>query len=288
MKLATLFVMLLLVVLPARVVLAQQKVVYSWPKAMAADSRGHYPIALLHLALDKSGGNYSAVPSETELSQFRTLRQLEVAQGIDVVWTMSSPEREQKLLPVRIPIDRGLIGWRLLLINQQDERQFSQLKEAQQLKTLKTIQGLDWPDYQILLSNGFRVSSSASYQGMFKMLQVKRIDYFPRSVTELPAEIAAFNQSDFVAAPKWVLYYPAALYFFVNKNNTVLAQHIEHGLRVSIADGSMKQLFLQHFGSALQQAALSERSVFKLDNPLLTPETPLSEQELWFDPQKGY
>jgi len=288
MKLVTLFVIVLLVVLSATEVQAQQKVVYSWPKAMAADSRGHYPIALLHLALEKSGGNYSAVPSETELSQFRTLRQLETAQGIDVVWTMSSPEREQKLLPVRIPIDRGLIGWRLLLINQQDEPKFRQFQAAQQIKALKTIQGLDWPDYQILLSNGFRISSSASYQGMFKMLQVSRIDYFPRSVTELPAEITAFGQSDFVAAPKWVLYYPAPLYFFVNKNNTVLAQHIEQGLRLAIADGSMKQLFLRHFGPALQQAELKERTVLKLINPLLTPETPLSEHELWFDPQKGY
>jgi hypothetical protein len=288
MKLVTSFVLLLLVVLTVTEIQAQQKVVYSWPKAMAADSRGHYPIALLHLALEKSGGNYSAVPSETELSQFRTLRQLETDQGIDVVWTMSSPEREQKLLPVRIPIDRGLIGWRLLLINQQDQLQFQQLRTAEQLKALKTIQGLDWPDYQILQTNGFRISSSASYQGMFKMLKVKRIDYFPRSVTELPTEIAALSQSDFVAAPKWVLYYPAALYFFVNKNNTVLAQHLEQGLRLAIADGSMKQLFLQHFGAALQQAALPERTVLRLDNPLLTPETPLSELELWFDPQKGY
>lgn len=267
---------------------SQQKVVYSWPKALAADSRGHYPIALLHLALEKSGQAYQAHPSETELSQFRTLRQLEVGAGIDVVWTMSSPEREQQLRPIRIPIDRGLIGWRLLLIRQQDQQNFFQLSQAGQLKQLKTIQGLDWPDYNILKSNGFRVSSSASYQGMFTMLHAGRIDYFPRSVTELPAEIAAHPGLNFMAAPKWVLHYPAVLYFFVNKHNTALAQAIEQGLRLAIADGSMRQLFLHHFGEAITKANLTERTVLQLHNPLLTPQTPLQDSSLWFNPHKGY
>lgn len=287
-KLSAVVMVLLFVMRPLSAAQTPHQVVYSWPKAMAADSRGHYPIALLHLALEKSGQSYNPVPSETALSQYRTLRQLELNQGIDVVWTMSSPEREQQLRPVRIPIDRGLIGWRLLLIRQQDEQRFLQLKDEAQLKALKTIQGLDWPDYHILQSNGFRTSSSASYQGMFNMLQARRIDYFPRSVTELPAELVAFKQADLMASPKWVLYYPAVLYFFVNKNNTKLAQDIENGLRIAIADGSMKQLFLQHFGAAIQQADLPNRTVLRLHNPLLTPDTPLSEHELWFDPQKGY
>lgn len=279
---------LLLPLLQTEAVLAQQQVVYSWPKAMAADPRGHYPIALLTLALQKSGHQYQAVPSETELSQFRTLRQLETGAGIDVVWTMSSPEREQKLQPIRIPIDRGLIGWRLLLIRQQDQKQYIELQDKEQLKHLRSIQGLDWPDYQILQSNGFQVSSSASYKGMFNMLSAKRIDFFPRSVTELPAEISAFPSHQLVAAPKWVLYYPAVLYFFVNKNNNKLAEAIEQGLRIAMADGSMKQLFLQHFDVALQQADLKSRSVLRLNNPLLTPETPLTDHSLWFDPQQGY
>ncbi|MBU1618952.1 MAG: transporter substrate-binding domain-containing protein [Gammaproteobacteria bacterium] len=267
---------------------SQQKVVYSWPKTLAADSRGHYPIALLHLALEKSGQAYQAHPSETELSQFRTLRQLEVGAGIDVVWTMSSPEREKQLRPIRIPIDRGLIGWRLLLIRQQDQQLYLELQDKEQLKHLRTIQGLDWPDYQVLQSNGFAVSSSASYKGMFHMLNAKRIDYFPRSVTELPAEIAAFPAYQLMAAPKWVLHYPAVLYFFVNKNNDKLAEAIEQGLRIAMADGSMKQLFMQHFYGALQQADLKSRSVLRLNNPLLTPETPLTDHSLWFDPQQGY
>jgi hypothetical protein len=288
-QLQTSIIALALVLLPGIcLAAAQQKVVYSWPKALAADTRGHYPIALLHLALEKSGQPYQAVPSETELSQFRTLRQLEIGADIDVVWTMSSPEREQQLLPIRIPIDRGLIGWRLLLIRQQDQQQFLQLDDANQLKQLKTIQGLDWPDYHILKSNGFTVSSSASYQGMFNMLHAKRIDYFPRSVTELPAEIAAHSGLDFIAAPKWVLYYPAVLYFFVNKHNTELAQAIELGLRKAIADGSMQHLFLQHFGEAIKGSNLSARTVLKLHNPLLTPQTPLQDSSLWFDPHKGY
>jgi hypothetical protein len=76
---------------------------------MLGDARGSYPIALLHLALEKSGTDYQLVPSGQAMSQHRTLRQLGSNNGLDVVWTMTSPEREKELRPIRIPIDRGLI-----------------------------------------------------------------------------------------------------------------------------------------------------------------------------------
>ncbi len=266
---------------------AVQKVVYAWPKAMAADERGHYPIALLQLALAKSGQSYEAIPSELLMSQYRTLRQLELAQGVDLVWTMTSPERERQLRPIRIPIDRGLIGWRLLLIRAGDQTRFSALPPWQ-LKELSTVQGLDWPDYAILKSNHFKVFNSNSFAGMFDMLQSKRVDYFPRSVTEIWPELHSRPQLNLQVAPQLVLYYPAALYFFVQKDNKALADSIEKGLRLAMQDGSMKQLFLQHFSEVLQKADLANRIIVPLTNPLLPAETPLQDRALWFDPQQGY
>ena len=34
---------------------------------------------------------------------------------VDICWTMSTDERETQILPIRIPIDKGLIGWRIAL-----------------------------------------------------------------------------------------------------------------------------------------------------------------------------
>ncbi|MBU1620374.1 MAG: transporter substrate-binding domain-containing protein [Gammaproteobacteria bacterium] len=277
----------LLLLLPVLSNAQPQQVIYSWPMSMLGDARGSYPIALLHLAIEKSGTEYQLVPNGQVMSQHRTLRQLGSNSGLDVVWTMTSTEREKELRPIRIPIDRGLIGWRLLLIHNDNEQKIQQLDEKQ-LKTSPSIQGSDWPDYPILKANQFRVLGSGDFEAMFKMLQAKRIDYFPRSVTEIWPELQQRSAMSLIVAPKWVLHYPAALYFFVQKDNIELANAIEIGLLRAIEDGSMQQLFLQHFSSALQQAELKSRTVIQLTNPVLPAETPLQNKALWFDPQLGY
>lgn len=274
--------------LPVLAAYAQpQQVIYSWPMSMLGDSRGNYPIALLHLAIEKSGAVYQLVPNDQVMSQHRALRQLGSKSGLDVVWTMTSQEREKELRPIRIPIDRGLIGWRLLLIHQDNEQRIQQLDERQ-LKIMPSIQGSDWPDYPILKANQFRVLGGGDFDTMFKMLQAKRIDYFPRSMTEAWPELQQRSALSLTVAPKWVLHYPAALYFFVQKDNIELANAIEIGLLRAIEDGSMQQLFLQYFSSAIQQADLKSRTVIQLNNPLLPAETPMQNKALWFDPQLGY
>ncbi len=269
---------------------AERVVVYSWPKTMQADERGSYPIELLKLALSKSNRAIVARPSEFAMSQYRTLKQLEMNKGIDVVWTMTNAEREQQLRPIRIPIDRGLIGWRLLAIQQKDFELFQNLQDEIALKSLLTVQGIDWPDFNILQSNGFRVVSSNYFDGMYKMLLSGRVRYFARSLTEIWPELKSLRDSDspFVVAPRWVLHYPAALYFFVRIDDDELASAIESGLETALKDGSMRSLFLQHFEGTLDQADLQNREVVELTNLGLPPQTPIQRTELWFNPEQGY
>ncbi|MEO3677985.1 substrate-binding periplasmic protein [Rheinheimera fenheensis] len=263
-------------------------VIYSWPATMLDDPRGHYPIALLHLALEKAGSHYHPIPSKRDQAQWRTLRQLESGNGMDVVWTFTSVEREEKLLPVRIPIDRGLLGWRLLLIRQQDSERFKNITTSEQLQGLRAVQGHDWPDFAILQHNQFDVIPSTFYAGMFAMLQLGRVDYFPRSLTEIPSELHSKASYRLTIADNLVLHYPAPLYYFVHPSRPQLAQAIEQGLRQAMADGSMQQLFLQHFADAIAQARLTERRIIRLENPFLHPDTPLNNHSLWFNPELGY
>ncbi|WP_337881556.1 hypothetical protein [Rheinheimera sp.] len=266
---------------------AATPVVYAWPETLSSDERGDYPVALLKLALEKSGADYRALPSASVMTQHRTLRQVSKAQGIDVLWTMTSPEREQQLRPIRIPIDRGLLGWRLLVIVPDRLHEFEELT-SEQLHRLLAIQGSDWPDFPVLQANQFRVLGSGDFEGMFRMVKFGRVDYFPRSVTEIWSELSERESLGLRVAPKWVLHYIAPLYFFVQKDNDELAAAIELGLRAAIEDGSMQALFLRCFGPALDKADLAGRTRIELINPLLPKETPLDNAELWFDPAKGY
>ena len=90
------------------------------------------------------------------------------------------------------------------------------------------------------------------------MYQVKReIDMHPKLVME----------------ENLMLYYPSPFYFFVNHNNSALADRIERGLRIAIEDGSFDELF---FSVSRNQWARDElnknhRRLIKLDLTVIVP-----------------
>ena len=91
---------------------APQLIIY--PQAESAnDNRSNYPLQLLELALTKAGVEHVLQPSSSKMPQGRALIQLAAGHDVDVVWSMTSRQREQDLLPIRIPIDKGLLGWRI-------------------------------------------------------------------------------------------------------------------------------------------------------------------------------
>ncbi|MGZ3184869.1 MAG: substrate-binding periplasmic protein [Telluria sp.] len=247
----------------------------------------HYPIRLLELALERAGRADKLRPASFMMTQSRCLLELQAGRSLDVMWTMTSRQREQELLPVRIPIYRGLIGWRLLLVRARDVGRFRALRSLEDLRAMIALQGHDWPDTQILRANGFRVQTAADYAGMFKMLASGRIDYFPRAVNEIWNEAEAAAADGLVIEPTLALHYPTAFYFFVNKSNTALAAAIETGLNGMLADGSFERLFNEYHGEILAKSGLHGRRVFELANPLLPEATPLGRRELWYTPERG-
>ena len=276
-------VLLVGAMMPA-VVGAQTLTVTHIRPASETDTRNQYFIRLLDLVLSKTDGPYRLEASPLTMQQGRALAQLKKNDGLDIVWTMTSQSREQELLPIRIPLLKGMIGTRLLLINQDDQHRFERITSEAQLKALRAGQGHDWPDTEVLKSNGYTVSGSASYDALFRMLARGRIDYFPRSVAEIWAEAEQHAHKGLIVEKSFVIYYPAAIYFFVNKDHHVLARRIEEGLRKAIADGSFDALFYERFNAIIKRARLQERRWFRLENPLLSPETPLDQPAVWYQP----
>ncbi len=261
------------------------KQVIFYPQAEStSDTRSMYPIKLLELALSKSGGDYDLQTSVTKMAQGRTLIQLAVGADVDVAWSMTSKQREHDLLPIRIPIDKGLLGWRIFLINHVRRADFAQVQSLDQLKKYQAGQGHDWPDTEILRANGLPTIGEAKYEGLFKLLQFKLCDYFPRSIAEIWDEEKNHPNMELEIENTIVLRYPTALYFFVNKKNTALAASLDRGLHAAIKDGSFDQLFYKYNDDLIRRADLKHRKVFTLNNPLLPAETPLRQKQLWYEP----
>ncbi|MFG6428341.1 hypothetical protein [Roseateles sp. LYH14W] len=250
------------------------------------DPQLHYVRRIVELALSRAGSRLEVRPVDLDMTQGRTL--IELASGrspIDLMWTMTDRQRESSgLLPVRIPIDRGLLGWRLLLVRRSELTQWARVGSLKDLASRLAGQGHDWPDTTILRANGLQVGTSSVYDALFRMLAAGRIDYFPRSVLEIDAEMAGGRHPELAIAPDLMLHYPAAAYLFVSPSRPELAAELRTGLEAAVADGSFQRLHREQYGALIKAHPVSPERVLKLSNPLLPPETPTRRRELWLQP----
>ena len=254
-----------------------------YPRRADGDEfRSIYALAQLQLALDKAGSALRLEPSHYSMEQERALVNLEHNDRLDVAWSMTSHEREQRLLPVRIPLDKGLFGWRIALLPKDRVQLLKDVRNLDDLRQFSAGQGHDWPDSEILRGHGLPVRVSSSYGSLFRMLQAQRFDYFPRSVIEIWDELEHPRAKQLVVDPHVLLHYPTAMYFFFSRKRPELAETVRIGMEKAIADGSFERLFQQHFAASLQRAQLDQRQLIELHNPLLPSATPLQRRELWF------
>lgn len=246
------------------------------------ESHWRYLLALMKLAVERAGVDYEFVEAQEPMTQARVIREVAGRTGrLDLAWTMTSTEREQQMIPVRVPIDRGLIGHRIAFVRREHVGRWAELRTLDQLKRFTAGQGADWPDTEILRENGLPVQTGSRYEVLFDMLRKGRIDYFPRAVFEIDDEAAGTLAQDLVIEPHVLLRYPAASYLFVRPDRPQLAADLERGLEAAVADGSLQRLFQRHFGDLISRHRLAQRVVLNLHNPLLPPATPLNRPAFW-------
>ncbi len=250
------------------------------------DERTQYPVALLKLALDKTGVNYELKPSDRILLTGKAMRQLRENREVNIVWSMTDSQREKELTPIRVPIAKGLIGLRVFAVSDDKKSKFNNLLSLNDMRRLVPIQGEEWPDTKILQANGFNVFTVPDYREAYAMIIQGKGDFFPRSVTEINAELQAQGSSKGLHLEEnFALYYPTAMYYFVSNSNKILANLIETGLKRAIDDGSFEALFQSTYSPILASLDIDERKIFTLENPLLPIETPLNNEKLWYKPK---
>lgn len=249
------------------------------------DKRNIYYIKLLKLALKKTEKTYGQVNVEAvniKMTQKRAIIFIIENKVLDVIWTMTSLEREKQMQAVYIPLSKGLLGCRALLINKKHKSKFESIKSFNQFLKYTAGQGHDWPDTKILKSNGVRLETSPNYKGLFKMLIEERFDYFPRSVYEIWDEYKSYKSQDIVIDEHLLLLYPSPSYFFVSKKNIRLAKRLEIGLKKAIDDGSFNKLFNSFSKEKNVFKILKNKKIFKLKNPYMSPLTPIKDKKLWY------
>lgn len=244
-----------------------------------------YFTGLLRLILAETALEYgpcNVVATDNILTRMRSVALINNF-GIDLFWATTSIERETLLRPVRVPLLKGLMGYKIFLINPADQPRFSRITTLTELQALRAGVGADWPDNKILRANGIETISSSNYEALFRMLAAKRFDFFPRGASEVWSEYRNHPEVTLHIEEDLVLVYPAPVYFFVNIDNASLEQRLEKGLHKIMANGKFDEYFFKHpiIIDAIKRVRIHERRKIYLTNPLLPRTVPLHHRDYW-------
>ncbi len=267
-----------------------------YPRVESAhDERHAYHIQLLRMALERTQdayGPYHLEPSTEVMNEIHIMRKLEAgSDDIDVLFRPTSRADEERLKPLRIPLDKGLLGYRICLIRDEEKSLLANCKTLADLQKLRIGQGRDWNDVLVYQHNNIPVITGAIYEGLFEMLAKERFDVFPRGIQEAYVEYDDRHEQfpNLHVDSHLLIHYPFVRYIWLAKNpkGELLRERLNKGLLAIIADGTFDKLFDQRYGQDIKRAQLAQRHIIRINNPQLPDNIPLENKALWFNPMQA-
>ncbi|WP_429090269.1 hypothetical protein [Aeromonas rivipollensis] len=262
------------------------------PSRPINDLDSEYQLKLLELALDRAGQPYKLERVDLNLNQFTLQQELRKGKTINVFWMGTSSALESALIPVPIPLFRGLEGLRLSFIHSDAQEKFNQVNTLADLKLLKAAQGVGWADNKILEQAGI-ATYAGRYSNLFRLINDgDKLDFFPRGLVEIFAERRelAAQYPNLAIEQHLLIRYPFAEFFFVSPESPKLAKAIQTGLERAYADGSFMKFFHENprIREALASANLEQRVTISLPNPDMTPLLRSIPAQYWdYPPRQG-
>lgn len=254
------------------------------------DISHQYYVGLLRLALQKAakGRPVPTLTTNSFIEQRDSIQALTTANQLEVFWSGTDINKEEALRPIRIPLERGLMGFRKFTLVRSLKNQFDKVSNLADLKHYKACLGRDWPDAKILQSAGLPVVLFDNYEELFKQVNAGACDYFPRGLHEGKAELSLRSAiyPNLVRYQDIMLHYPFAVYYFTSKDNEALAKWIEDGLEQLISSGELKTHMQQHplTRHVFPLHEYTPKIWIHLPNPFLTATTDFNNRRYWIVP----
>lgn len=253
------------------------------------DVRMQFKLKILEEALKSTYdeyGEYVIKMDAPKMNNSRARKEMQRKGGsLNTFIALTNHDWENAAIPIRIPIRRGILSYRLLLIRKEDQEEFSKIKTIDDLKKKKVGLKLGWSLVKILEEFGFNIIKAPDYDGLFGMLNNGRYDYLPRGINEIFDE---YNQKkdelkNIIIEPNILLIIPSPSYVFVSKHNPRLAERLKKGLELMVENGTLKSIFNEFYSEDIKKADLKKRRVLQLDNSFLPETVPLDKKEYWVD-----
>ena len=140
--------------------------------------------------------------------------------GHDLFATVAGNKKlanESKIV-VPDPIMKGLLGYRILIIREQDREKFANITSAQQLKQLRLGIPETWADADLFRHNGYTVVERGDFDGLFKRLAAGEFDYVAFGANEVEDVYKNRAQAlgGLIVDDSLLIFYPFPLVFYVH------------------------------------------------------------------------
>jgi hypothetical protein len=231
-------------------------------------------LAFVKLAIEKAEPQYGKITiKRVELDTLTSATNaLRSDQLIDAFVSGTDSEKETDLLPIFIPLERGLLGFRACMIKPKNQPLFTKIQQTRQFQENQLYVGLGsaWPDRDIMLDNGFIIKHANNRPELIQMLTDNEMQCFSRSMMEIDDELRAHKE--FSAEKRLAFIYPFADILYMRKGAKQLHEALEHGLKLAIQDRSYFELFDHYYSNSLQKYEFYFRKILVLENKRISPQ----------------
>ena len=244
------------------------------------DATARYAINIFEMAMNKAQTPYKLNIKKSKKPAI-TLRRMLEAGTTDVIWATTSKNLEDKFIAVRIPLYKGLMGYRTLLIKPNAQPLFNDISTLADLNKVSLGQVHSWADTAILEKNELNVIKVTKHSSLFSKLKKGDFDAAPRAIHETIQE--AREDDALAVEERLLLHYPQPMYLFVSAHKPELAHQLTYGLSKAIRDGSLDILFYreENVKQAVAELQRKTRTLIELENPELPEKTPTNNLQLW-------
>jgi ABC-type amino acid transport substrate-binding protein len=277
---------------PAAPAHAEDPIIYMAGPQSGKDPRGNFKLKVLNKIVEVTKAEdgpleIKSVPVDSAQLDLE-LGDLVKGDKIQVAIEVTKPDWEKQALPVFIPVDKGLVGWKIGLIRKESQPALEKIQTIEELKKVPAGVAGQWASAAALEAAHFNYVTGSSYDGLFEMLMAGRFDIFLRGVNSIYAEYDArkADYPDLAVEDHIAVVIRTPQYIFVTPRRPELAKRLKKGMQQIQDDGTLDAMIKAEFGESLMKIDLAHRKVFYITNPNTTPETAalFADKRYWYQP----
>jgi len=185
-------------------------------------------------------------------------------------------EKQGRIKALRVPLERGLLGYRICLVREEDANMLQNVRTAEDLKKVRIGQGIGWGDIVVYRDAGINVVEAPFNitSDPVKALASGYFDALPLGLDEYQLFLQAYNKeaSGITADRHIVISYPWFRYVWVStvaKDSKLLMEALDKGFGIIAANGEFVAIY-EKYKDADPRRQLVGRRPIHLKSPYST------------------